>query len=211
NDSFWPAHYLATITDPLNQRPVQVAYRNTGSNPDKRLDTLTDAAGQVTKMDYNVDPTQSLYVQTIKDPAQKTTTVTFDKRGNVKDVMDQAGQETIAHYLGDSVDMLTQKNPGGQDIVSRFEYDDIDSQTGFSKTGLPARAFDGDNKKTSYIYNNFGQVLSVTDPLNHAVTNTYDPQTGDLLSVQAPATSPTTYRYDGAGNVTATSFGGATT
>src|SRR5262249_32203300 len=85
-----------------------------------------------------------------------------------------------------------------------------DPQTGSSRRGLPARAFDGDNKKTSYTYNDFGQVLSVTDPLMHTVNNTYDPQTGDLLSVQAPATSPAEYRYNSAGNVTATTFGGAT-
>jgi RHS repeat-associated protein len=204
DNSGQPTHRLITITDPLNQQPLQVTYNMTA---DHRLHTITDAAGKTTQLGYNAS--QPPYQQSITDPAQKTTTLTFDPRGNVTDVLDQAGQHTTVTYLGDSVASITQQNPGGSNVVTTFQYDDLVG--GFSAHGLPARVIDGDNKTTSYSYNNFGQVQSVTDPLGHTVVNTYDPQTGDLLSVQPPATSPTGYLYDALGNVTYTSFGGATT
>lgn len=39
---------------------------------------------------------------------------------------------------------------------------------------------------TSYTYNSFGEVLTMTDPLGNVTTNTYDPN-GNLLTVTSPA------------------------
>ncbi|MBZ5689021.1 MAG: IPT/TIG domain-containing protein [Acidobacteriia bacterium] len=59
----------------------------------------------------------------------------------------------------------------------------------------------------SYTYNNFGEVLTMTDPLNNVTTNTYDPH-GNLLTVTTPSpdggTTPgalTQFTYDTKGEL----------
>ena len=43
---------------------------------------------------------------------------------------------------------------------------------------------------TSYTYNSFGEVLTMTDPLGNVTTNTYDTN-GNLLTVTSPAPTET--------------------
>ena len=60
---------------------------------------------------------------------------------------------------------------------------------------------------TSYTYNGFGEVLTMTDPLGNVTTNTYDAH-GNLLTVTTPrpnsntSASVTTFAYDTKGELT---------
>jgi YD repeat-containing protein len=46
---------------------------------------------------------------------------------------------------------------------------------------------------TSYTYNSFGEVLTMTDPIGHVTTNAYDTH-GNLVSVTSPAPNNSTGR-----------------
>ena len=60
---------------------------------------------------------------------------------------------------------------------------------------------------TSYTYNSFAEVLTMTDPLGNTTTNTYDAN-GNLLSVTSPApngrtpASVTQFTYNTLGELT---------
>src|SRR6185437_8392531 len=54
-------------------------------------------------------------------------------------------------------------------------------------------------------YNNFGDVVTSTDPLSHTTTNTYD-SNRNLLSTTDPLQHTTSYTYDANGNRTSTTY-----
>src|SRR5262249_10453981 len=78
-------------------------------------------------------------------------------------------------------------------------------------TGLPGGIKDPENKISRFTYDAYGQVRTATDPLGHSTVYDYDPPTGNLRSVQAPATAPTAFRYDDRGLVTQSTVGSGTT
>ncbi len=68
-------------------------------------------------------------------------------------------------------------------------------------------AVGGSNPTTTYTYNSFGEVLTMTDPLGNVTTNTYDSH-GNLTSVTTPApnsntpASVTQFAYNSLGEMT---------
>jgi RHS repeat-associated protein len=86
--------------------------------------------------------------------------------------------------------------------ITSYTYDSYDDVT--SVTGP---AVGGGTPTTSYTYNSFGEVLTKTDPLGNVTTNTYD-SFGNLTSVASPApgggaaASVTHFAYNSLGELT---------
>ncbi len=102
----------------------------------------------------------------------------FDSQGNLLWTTDALGH-TILYRYDSSNDVITESR-------------DLDATT---------------TATTNYTYNDFGQVLTVKDPLNHVTTNTYDGN-GNLKTVTTPApdgqtaASLTQFNYDNKGELT---------
>jgi YD repeat-containing protein len=81
--------------------------------------------------------------------------------------------------------------------VTSFDYDSLGNTSRVTRLdGTP------DAVTTSFSYEpNFNQLSTVTDPLNHSSTFTYDGN-GNLSTVTDALTHPTTFAYNGAGQVT---------
>lgn len=160
----------------------------------------------------------------------------FDGRGNPQTVTLDVGtleQRTILYtYHPDTDQKLTQievSTLGQENKETIWDYDnDYDADANENPTRLLSRqierGYTRDNTGaivsyeyiTTYHYNSKGQVLCVDGPLSGSqdmITYSYDPTTGDLLSVTLPVVGTSTYaNYDAAGNVgTVTDINGVQT
>ncbi len=69
-------------------------------------------------------------------------------------------------------------------------------------TNLALSRSDSLNRKTAYVYDNNGNIISVTDPEGNTTYYEYEPIYNLLTKVTGPLGSITTYEYDSKGNVT---------
>ena len=162
--------------------------------------TSTDAAGHVTSWQYDAlqRPTQmtepdpdgagsltapvTVYVyganallSQVTDPAGRDVTFQYDARGRRTGVTDELGnQTTYAYNLLDLVTSVTAPDPDG--------------------TG-PQTA-----PVTSYNYDYFQRLASVTQPGGGSLNYSYD-AAGNLVSLIDPVGNETTYAYDGQGRL----------
>lgn len=167
---------VLTATDPLG-----VTTTNTYDSAGNLLTTSTpllNAQGQVlatrtTTYTYG-DATNPGLPTAIQDPDGHTTTITYDTYGDVASSTDAAGDETTFTYdiLGRT---LTEVAPDGN----------------VSGCGCAA------TYTTTYAYNPYNEVTSVTDPNGHVTSYTYD-NDGNQLTVTQPdgTVSVTTYDAD---------------
>jgi RHS repeat-associated protein len=86
--------------------------------------------------------------------------------------------------------------------TTSYAYDSYNDVTSITRPSVS-----GGTPTSSYTYNSFGEVLTATDPLGHVTTNTYD-SNGNLTSVTKPApgggapASVTSFSYDSLGELT---------
>ncbi|NVL90429.1 MAG: RHS repeat protein [Desulfobacterales bacterium] len=147
----------------------------------------------------------------------------FDSRGNAKTVREAVGtpnKRTITYTFHPDIDAkLTQTEPsliGAGNKVAIWDYDnDGDNIPNENPTRLLSRKIEQGFTKgisgnivpfeyiTTYTYNSKGQVLTIDGPepgTQDTTIFTYDPVTGDLLSVNRPVVGTTTYsQYDASG------------
>ncbi|MHC5537619.1 RHS repeat-associated core domain-containing protein [Singulisphaera rosea] len=141
-----------------------------------RLIASTDALGYVTHYSYDNDG--NLFQTTYPD--KTTTTTTYDANGRKATSVDQNGLETDYHY-----------NSFG-DLTSVVLPAVIDPATGLS------------TKPTyTYGYDSYGNLVSVTDPLNHTTTYKYD-ALGNKISETLPMSQSETWAYNSLGQLAST-------
>ena len=144
-----------------------------------------------------------LYLTTqVTDPAGVQTTTTQDMTGAViaSQVGTQAGSpEKPTLYQYDPSGHLTQTtDPNG--VVTSSAYNDWGEVSSTTEPSGPG----GMNETTGYGYDRAGHLTTVNDPYSNATTYVED-AAGNPLSVTLPgAANPTTYTYDGAGQLVAT-------
>ena len=135
-----------------------------------RVVARVDANGNRTE--YSYDIANSLTTVTVKDPLGTTTVYTWTQKYNES----RANTGTI--------------DAQGNQVT--IEYNDQ------ANPYRPTRIVDRDGKVTTYTYDEFGNVRTVTDPRGITTTYTYDYTTfplGRLVSVQEGNKTPTTYTY----------------
>ncbi|MCG8314083.1 MAG: hypothetical protein MI976_12805 [Pseudomonadales bacterium] len=132
----------------------------------------TDERGVVTRYVYDAKGNLARMTQAADTQDVSITEYSYDTYGNVSELT----------QVGDTVT---------QEAVWAYEYDDYGNVT---------KATDPENAETEFTYNVLGQVLILTDALDHNWVRTYDPR-GNLLSRTDPLQHSKHYQYDGFGNL----------
>ncbi|MBE0448732.1 MAG: RHS repeat protein, partial [Actinobacteria bacterium] len=131
---------------------------------------VTDPLGNKTNYEYDLAGNRTM----VKDPKNNTTRFTYDANNNLASVTDALGK------------------------VSRYEYDPVSLKMVYRDA---RSANEADNTyKTSLAYNALNQLISTTDPLGRAVTNSYD-ASGNLVRTTDPGGRKVLYSYDAAGRL----------
>ena len=209
---------VTALTDP-NGHITRHAY-----DPDGNLSSSTDANAHVTSLTYN-NLDEPL---TITDPAGTTTTYTYDSAGNplsvARPLTGTSTTQTSTFGYGDSThpgDVTSRTDPNGKvwastydtygDLVSgtdplgdkaTFGYDTIGRRTSATSPRGNVTGANPATYTTSYGYNPFGDVTTITDPLGHLTSFGYD-QNRNRTSVTDPNLKTTTTTYNGDNEPTA--------
>lgn len=145
-------------------------------------------------------------------PGSFTTSVVYDKLGQVISTTRPDGATTLANYDANGNVVET---TDAQTKITRYRYDDADrlvettrpngstTATSYLPGGPVAAVTDPGGAVTSYGYDSLGRRSSRTDPLNRTTTYTHD-LAGRIKTVTAPDGSGTTMTYDDAGQLVAT-------
>jgi RHS repeat-associated protein len=174
--------------DPVDARPHTIVntYNTTTSNPDGTLASVTDQLGHVTSYTYD-DYRRSKTVRTPGHNTALTTSLYYDANGTGDD------------YTHTDANVTHSTSPGG--VKTTTTYDE-------NKRKTAAIVGDGtsDAAKTSYGYDNVGNVTSVIAPnqqpgqpfADKSTTSFYDNR-NRLRSVTDALNKTTTFTYDAAG------------
>lgn len=191
-----------------------------GADSGDALTTITSPGGRVTKETYRAgqlikrvvgagtaqeatwtytyDPT-TFANTSVKDPLNRTTSATYDARGNKLTTTDAGGGTTTATY--DSLDnLLTSTNPAG--TTTTYTYD----ATGNRQTASTPLTGTGQAAAIAYTFGDAshpGDLTGVTDPNGHTTTFAYDTN-GNRTSITDPLGRAATTAYDVLGRVTVT-------
>jgi RHS repeat-associated protein len=159
----------ASVTDPSGVSTTTVYDANGNKTLVSRWLAGTSSSS-VTRFTYG-DPGHPGDVTAVTDPMDAATTMTYDAYGNLASTTDPLGDTTTATYKAQGW-RLTSTTPRG-------------NQQG----ALPGRY------TTSWMYDGFGEATSVTDPLHHTTTQTYDAEGNVMKSTDADG-NVTTNAYD---------------
>jgi len=147
------SHLYTGATDPRGNVAVTATY-----NPDGRIATATDAAGNTTSYEYNL----TTLTTTVTNPDGGHIAFHYDSIGQLLSQTDELGRTTTYTYDTDR-NRLSQTNPLGQ--VTRYTYDEDGNQTSVTDpAGNISRA----------TYNDFGGQATSTDELGNVRTIQYD-------------------------------------
>ena len=151
--SYDGAHLLVTAQDPNGNAPISSTY-----DADGRLESTTDAVGNVTEYAYDVPNG----ITTITNPDGGTVVQRHDPTGLLLSETDPLGRTTTFNY-DDRRLKIREVNPAGEG--TDFTYDEAGRET--SRKDAAGRI-----SRTSY--NSQGQPVSSTDPLGNVFTIEYD-------------------------------------
>ena len=139
------------------------------------------AVNKQDKYQFKYDNMNQLTEQ--KDAKQNTEFYTYDIRGNIKSYTDKNG--TAIHY---------EYTPTNQ--LKRLYCDTIENEYQYDKYGQLIRAYRNTQKEAStFKYNQYGDIIEVTDPNDQSVQYTYDGY-GRQFKVYYPSGQKVSYKYD---------------
>ncbi len=164
-------------------------------------DGQTDTRDTITKFTYSTEWNGAYLLKTAEfckyvdgdnDTALRTTTYTYDNRGNKVSQTDTLGNTTLFEY--DDADRLTAtKIPLVADPQSDSDYSI--TRNVYDKAGRVVLQRDPNLKATTYTYDRNGRLTVTTDPLGRRSVVTYD-AAGNTIVQQAPTGNTITYTYD---------------
>jgi RHS repeat-associated protein len=183
---------------------------SSGVNNFNEQKTITDRNGGITR--YERDSVGNITKVTNPDGSYKE--YVYDSKNNVIREKDENGNLTFYIYDSNGTNMVKQARPlNGTDIYSdsadqtKFAitqyiyYSDSEAQSlGYRAKGLLKQVIDPMGGRTTYTYDSYENVLTVTDGENNTTTYEYN-----SIGWKTKATSPqgylTEYFYDNNGNV----------
>jgi RHS repeat-associated protein len=215
NNSQTQPYYLASRTDELDHTTTYT--RNDPANPNDPLnDPLNPysirrkdyADGSYETFTYNGfgQVVTHSRTKTLSPLVLETESFTYDTRGLKTKYTDPFLKETIYTYYAandpvagnawiDRLKTVTRAmNISGQTQTETYEYDrrfvsGVDTGTPCGGRGLVTKVKHTDGSGITTTHNQWGDVRTVTDELNHTTTNTYDDY-GRVLTTTTPAEYP---------------------
>jgi RHS repeat-associated protein len=205
--SYDAAGNLASVTDPRGNETTYT-YTDAGllaSEVDPRGNCAgCNPAEHTTSYSYDADGR----LLSVTDQLGHTTSYSYDAAGNKTSETDANGHTTSYSYdAANHLTTITGPDPDGSGPlappVTTYGYDDAGNQTSVT---------DPRGNTTNHGYNENNQLVSVTDPLGNETTYSYDANGNLASSVDPrgncsgcnPADYTTTYTYDAAGRVLTT-------
>ena len=200
---------LTAITDP-NGDATQFAYDEDGN-----LESVIDAEGNETTFEYNERGNRIAEVSPRgnaegAEPAEFTTSLTYDAAGHRLTTVDPLGHERKWTYDANG-NRETATDPNNH--TTTYTYDAANrltlverpsgqtEKTAYDAGGNVKSQTDGLERATTYKYDWLGHLESVTDPLLRTTSYVYD-GFGNLASRKDPKGRTTTYAYDAANRLT---------
>ena len=150
---------IQEIDGPLSGQKLTYGY-----DANNELQTFTDANGNADT--YSYDPTTSNLALSTDPNHQPLQTLVYDTAGRLKSIANGSGSPTT---INTNVNGQTQTflDPNGK-LTTTLTYDNLGDVLQRDDT------FNGKTLSTKYTYDSVGRTESVTDPLQHQTTITYD-------------------------------------
>lgn len=162
---YYPDHFFKEATDPRGNTPVITTYDSSG-----RIESVTDAAGNVTTYEYDVS-TYTTTIHYLGDPADPNddlgdAILVYDEAGYLTNYMDLLGEETVYTY-NENHKLIKVRDPLTNE--TRFTY---------NSDGHPTSIIDPLNKTLGTVaYNKYGGPTTMTTAQGGDATVQYDPVT----------------------------------
>lgn len=189
--------YRNSSTDPLGNKTSSVrdAMGELSSSVAPKGNVAgADPADFTTSYTYNGDG----QVLTVTDPLGHVTTTGYDADGNVHTVTDPNNHTTTTDY-NENNQPVTITRPDTTTVTSTYDDD-----------GNQLTRTNGAGKTTTYTYDPLNRLASSTDPDNRTTSYSYD-LAGNQRTVTNPAGEITTKTYDHANRLTGISYSDGTT
>jgi len=174
--------------DPVNQSTVMTDPNGISAN------ISFDQQYRTTSISYPDNITESYTYDahgcrnSVTDKNGHTTTYTYDNMGNLLTKTDPAPLGYTTTYVYDSLNNPVRVTDAAG-YVTDYTYDENGNLLSVNK------AVYGGMATTSFEYNEYGQVISITDPNSNTTAVAYD-EYGNRISVSDPLGNTTTYTYD---------------
>jgi len=184
--------YAVSVTPPTEAASAIVYGAVFSSTGTAYFDNLKLVPRSTTKYEYDANAN---YNTAIVDSLGNRATFAYDATGNRTQVTDPKGNAT--HFAYDAAGNLTSVTDA-LSKVSRYGYDPVSKQITYrdARSSSP----EDNTYKTSFMHNELGQLVSVTDPLGRETTSTYD-DAGNLVATNQPNGKKTLYAYDEANRI----------
>lgn len=164
-------------------------------DPGGRLESVTTADGR--RVSYRYD-TQG-HLEPVTDPAGATTSHAYDESGRLRGITDAEGRTVVRLTYDEDGRVVKQVNRHGGTATFAYDADGNSTAVRDESTGAELR-FDHDPA---------GQLQQVTDPFGLASGRSYD-TAGNLVGATRRSGAEIQQTFDGRGNVTSRTVGGAT-
>ncbi|HMN13166.1 MAG TPA: CARDB domain-containing protein [Bellilinea sp.] len=215
------AHFFRSGTDPRGNTVATATYY-----PDGRLETVTDALGNVTSYAYDLaartttttnpdggvevsafDAAGNLLSQT--NSLEHTTTYTYDSNHNKLSETDALGHTTQFSYDDKGNTTVIIDTRGKATTMTYNEYSGVTSSIDpvgnvrtidYNDTYLPSNLDDNMGTLADFTYDNKGNILTYTNAQGEPTVYTYDAY-GNKLSETDALDHTTTYTYDQLGRM----------
>ena len=191
---------MASVTDTLGNKVVY-RYDAVGNM------VQTDAAGSITTMQYDLRGNKIA----MQDPAMGSWTYGYNAFGELVTQRDSLNQTTTIAY--DALGRMTKRTE--PDLVSDWSYDKKFDGTACGKSiGKLCEAKTDNNYKRTHAYDSLGRPSSTATVLDNVaspavVSETFDINTGRVVSKTWPTGYQATYSYSALGYLTAVNGGGS--
>jgi RHS repeat-associated protein len=183
-----PRDYVAYVDYDTNNRTkaAKIEYRFETNGQYGLINSITYPEGGVVTFGYDANGNQT----SLTDPNGRVTNFTYNDTGQIASITDPKGGLTQFFYDDNGVDLLQVTNGLGSITYTYNSQHDL--------TSIQDRQGD---PPWSFAFNSYGQMTTVTDPLNVKTEYVYDNSTHLLINIKRDGNVTETLGRDSAGRI----------